>query len=170
MHRRFGKRAQFLLVYIREAHPADGVDGRPSRGRGGPKINQPMTFRARQEAARHQRPARDLDRLAGYAVRYYEDFVAPAKVYRAPDERERAAFEDFVMRLDALPADTKDTEILQTTVFDAGKTQSFENLRDWFRAIYEVCFGQSQGPRMGSFIAIYGVRETAELIRKALER
>ncbi len=112
----------------------------------------------------------NLDRLAGYAVRYYNDFVAPDKVYRAPDDRERAALEDLIARLDVLPADLTDTGLLQTTVFDAGKTQAYENLRDWFKAIYEICFGQSQGPRMGSFIAIYGVRESAALIREALAR
>jgi len=111
-----------------------------------------------------------LDAMVGYAINYYRDFVAPHKVFRAPDAKERAALEDLAERLAAAPADLADPEALQTVVFDAGKTQDFANLRDWFRAIYEVCFGQTQGPRMGSFIAIYGVRETETLIREALAR
>ncbi len=61
-------------------------------------------------------------------------------------------------------------EQLQNLVFEAGKAHGFENLRDWFRALYEVLLGQSQGPRMGSFIALYGVEETCNLISAALSR
>lgn len=77
---------------------------------------------------------------------------------------------DLIERLDALPGDMTDVDVLQTTVFDAGKTQEFDNLRNWFKAIYEVCFGQSEGPRMGNFIAIYGVRNTSKMIGEALAR
>ena len=59
-------------------------------------------------------------------------------------------------------------EALQTLIFTVGKEHNFENLRDWFKAIYEVCLGQSQGPRFGSFVAIYGPDETADLIENAL--
>ena len=72
-------------------------------------------------------------------------------------------------RLRAVPAAEKtDGEALQTLIFSVGKDHEFENLRNWFKAIYEVCLGQSQGPRFGSFVAIYGPDETAELIEKAL--
>jgi len=110
-----------------------------------------------------------LDDLVGYAIRYYHDFIEANKSYRTPTDQERAALEDLAARLDDMP-ETQDVDQLQTTVFDAGKTQDFENLRDWFRGIYEVCFGQSEGPRMGNFIAIYGVANTAEMIRTALKR
>ena len=59
-------------------------------------------------------------------------------------------------------------EDLQTEVYEVGKRHGFENLRDWFKALYEILLGQSQGPRMGSFIALYGVAETVALIEKAL--
>jgi len=109
------------------------------------------------------------DRLAGYALAYYEDFVKPAKVYRAPDEKERAAMADLAGRLEAY--DGEETgEALQTLTFSVGKDHAFENLRDWFKALYEVLLGQSQGPRFGGFAALYGVKETAELIREALAR
>ena len=110
-----------------------------------------------------------LDNLVGYAIRYYEDFVKPAKVYREPSDLERAALEDLSSRLRKAPAkEHTDGEALQTLIFSVGKDHEFENLRDWFKAIYEVCLGQSQGPRFGSFVAIFGPDETAALIDQAL--
>jgi lysyl-tRNA synthetase class 1 len=108
-----------------------------------------------------------LDRLAGYAINYYEDFVKPSKRFRAPTEQERAAMLDLVARLKALPAGA-DAEAIQNEVFDVGKTAGFEPLRAWFTALYEVLLGQSQGPRFGSFVAIFGVERTIALIDKAL--
>ncbi|XBQ14801.1 MAG: lysine--tRNA ligase [Oceanicaulis sp.] len=110
-----------------------------------------------------------IDRLAGYALAYYEDFVKPEKSYRAPTGKERAAMEDLIARLKALdPAET-DPEIIQTEVFAAGKAHAFENLRDWFQGLYEVLLGQSQGPRFGGLAALYGVPETIRLIERALQ-
>ena len=109
-----------------------------------------------------------LDQLAGYAVAYYRDFVKPAKRYRGPDARERAALADLAAAFDGLPEGAT-AEDLQTVVYGIGKGHGFEPLRDWFKALYEVLFGQSQGPRFGSFAAVYGVRETAALIRRALD-
>jgi lysyl-tRNA synthetase class 1 len=108
-----------------------------------------------------------LDRLAGYAINYYRDFVKPAKQYRAPDARERAAMLDLQAVLEALPADA-DAETIQTEVYEVGKRHEFENLKDWFKCLYEVLLGQPQGPRMGSFIALFGRAETVALIGRAL--
>jgi lysyl-tRNA synthetase class 1 len=108
-----------------------------------------------------------LDKLAGYAIHYYEDFVKPAKRFRAPDARERAAMEALVEKLRALPAGA-DAETIQNEVFEVGKAAGFEPLRAWFSALYEVLLGQSQGPRFGSFVAIFGVERTIQLIEKAL--
>jgi lysyl-tRNA synthetase class 1 len=108
-----------------------------------------------------------LDRLAGYAIHYYEDFVKPAKRFRAPDAREAAAMADLVARLKALPAGA-DAEAIQNEVFEAGKAAGFEPLRAWFGALYEVLLGQSQGPRFGSFVAIFGIDRTVALIERAL--
>ncbi len=110
-----------------------------------------------------------LDRLAGYAIHYYEDFVAPKKCFRAPTEQERAAMEDLVRRLRALPTDCQDAEAIQTEVYEAGKAAGFEPLRAWFQALYEVLLGQSQGPRFGSFAAIFGLERTLALIDSALK-
>ena len=107
-----------------------------------------------------------LDRLMGYALNYYEDFVKPAKTYRLPDDKEKAALEDLAARLKALPADTTDGEIIQSEVYAVGKEHAFDPLRAWFGALYEVLLGASQGPRFGSFAAIYGLTQTIELIEK----
>jgi lysyl-tRNA synthetase class 1 len=108
-----------------------------------------------------------LDRLVGYALRYYEDFVKPTKQYRAPTDKERAALSDLADALEKL-GDERDSETVQNTVYEIGKRHQFEPLRDWFKALYEVLFGQSQGPRFGSFAALFGCRETAGMIRRAL--
>jgi lysyl-tRNA synthetase, class I len=108
-----------------------------------------------------------LAKLAGYALNYYEDFVKPAKRFRSPDARERAAMEDLVRRLKALPANA-DAETIQNEVFEAGKAAEFEPLRTWFGALYEVLLGQPTGPRFGSFVAIFGVERTIQLIERAL--
>jgi lysyl-tRNA synthetase class 1 len=108
-----------------------------------------------------------LDRLVGYAIRYYEDFVRPKKKYRAPTDKERAAMEDLAAVFDKLGPVT-DGEAVQFQVYEIGKKHQFEPLRDWFKALYEVLFGQDQGPRFGSFAALYGVTNTAKLIRDGL--
>ena len=108
----------------------------------------------------------DLDAAAGYAVKYYEDFVAPSKSYRAPTDLEREALEDLRARLAAWDGPA-DGEALQGEVFATGRDR-FEPMRDWFKALYQVLLGADQGPRFGSFVALYGVAETVALIDRAL--
>ena len=105
-----------------------------------------------------------LDRLMGHALNYYEDFVKPAKSYRLPTEKEAAALTELATRLKALPAGTTDGELIQAEVYAVGKDHAFEPLRGWFGALYEVLLGASQGPRFGSFAAIYGLPQTIALI------
>jgi lysyl-tRNA synthetase class 1 len=109
----------------------------------------------------------DLDQAAGFAVRYFNDFVKPTRSFRSPDEKERAALIDLRARLKAWDG-AVDAEELQSMVFAVGKDHEFEPLRDWFKALYEVLLGASQGPRFGGFIALYGVQETIALIDQAL--
>ncbi|ALL14879.1 lysine--tRNA ligase [Caulobacter henricii] len=109
-----------------------------------------------------------LDRLAGYAINYYEDFVKPSKTFRAPTDVERAAIVDLRARLAALPEGCQDAELIQNEVFAVGKDHAFDPLRAWFQALYEVLLGQSQGPRFGSFAAIFGLDRTIALIDEKL--
>ena len=108
----------------------------------------------------------DLDQAAGFAVRYYNDFVKPHKVFRAPSELEREALVDLRDQLKTWDGGL-DAEALQGLVFAVGRDR-FDPLRDWFTALYEVLLGASQGPRFGGFIALYGVDETVALIDRAL--
>jgi len=108
-----------------------------------------------------------LDRLVGFALRYYEDFVKPSKVFRAPTPAERAALEDLAGRLEAMPGE-RDGKLVQDMIYAVGNAHGFEPLRSWFAALYEVLLGQTQGPRFGSFAALFGTAETAALIRQAL--
>ncbi len=107
------------------------------------------------------------DLLVGYAVNYYQDFVRPAKRYRLPTDAERAALEDLAKVLESLSASAS-AEDIQTEVYEVGKRHPFADLKSWFAALYQILLGQDQGPRMGTFIAVFGVVETVALIRKAL--
>lgn len=110
-----------------------------------------------------------LNKLVGYALRYYADFVEPSKTFRAPTDTERDALKALNAELANVQPGASAQE-LQTIVYETGKTNGFaENLRDWFKAIYEVLLGQSQGPRFGGFIKLYGIDETRALIDKALK-
>ncbi len=108
----------------------------------------------------------DLDQAAGFAVRYFNDFVKPTRQHRAPTDQEREALEALKAALADYDGPIED-EALQSVVYAIGRDR-FDPLRGWFTALYEVLLGASQGPRFGGFIALYGVPETIALIDKAL--
>ena len=108
-----------------------------------------------------------LDKLVEGAINYYSDFVKPNKKFRSPSDIEHAALDDLKSSLEKMENGASAEEI-QTEVYEVGKRHGFENLRDWFKACYEILLGQEQGPRMGSFFALYGVEESANLIARAL--
>ena len=125
----------------------------------------------------------ELDRMAGYAVRYFADFVKPHKVFREPDEVERDALTRLEATLGSLPAGSTAEEI-QTALYDVGRSvPRYHDLKakgatpekpgvssEWFAMIYQVLLGLERGPRFGSFVALYGIAETREMIRHALAR
>jgi lysyl-tRNA synthetase, class I len=122
-----------------------------------------------------------LDALAGYAIRYFKDFVKPAKRYREADAEERAALETLSSRLYAMPVDAS-AEAIQEVVYDVARSiPRFQDLKAkgatperpgvsnaWFNTLYQILLGEERGPRFGSFVAIYGINETRALIAKAL--
>ncbi len=111
-----------------------------------------------------------LAQLIEFAIIYFNDIVKPAKKYRSANETEKKALSDLMEVIKKIPDQAKPEEI-QTEVFSIGKKYySKENLREWFKAIYEILFGEEQGPRMGSFISFFGKNETIQLIENSLKR
>ncbi|MFN4020554.1 MAG: lysine--tRNA ligase [Erythrobacter sp.] len=112
-----------------------------------------------------------LDVLVMKALAYNRDFVAPTLARRAPEGGEIAALRALDAALAEAPADMS-AEDLQTIVYEIGKQEQFgfASLRDWFKALYETLLGSEQGPRMGSFIALYGIAPTRQLIAEALAK
>ena len=122
-----------------------------------------------------------LDQLVTYAVRYFRDFVRPAKTYREPDEVERGALEALSAALMDLPADAS-ADAIQASLYDVARNiPRYQDLKakgataerpgvsnDWFIMLYRVLLGESRGPRFGSFVALYGIKETCQLIADAL--
>ncbi len=109
----------------------------------------------------------DLDAAAGFAVAYCKDLVRPHRTCRAPEGKERAALADLKTRLETWDRGT-DAEEIQSMVYAVGRAHGFDPLRDWFKALYEVLLGASEGPRFGVFITLYGVGETVALIERSL--
>ncbi|MBP0437389.1 lysine--tRNA ligase [Tianweitania sediminis] len=123
----------------------------------------------------------ELDRLTGYAIRYFDDFVKPTKSFRGPDEVEREALTALSKTLGELPAGS-DGEAIQNAALNVARR--IERYQDhtkkspeggpgvsvvFFAMIYQVLIGQERGPRFGSFAALYGIAETRALIAKALD-
>ena len=113
----------------------------------------------------------ELDALVGTALAYNRDFIAPTLQRRAPTPNEASALAALDGELSQVPTEMS-AEDLQTIVYEIGKREEFgfESLRDWFRALYETLLGSEQGPRMGSFIALYGIANTRALIAEALAK
>jgi lysyl-tRNA synthetase class 1 len=109
--------------------------------------------------------------LIASAVAYNRDFIAPTLTKRAPAGGEVLALTELDAQLAAAP-ENADAETLQSLIYEIGKREEFgfDTLRDWFRALYETLLGSEQGPRMGSFIALYGIEPTRRLIAEALAR
>jgi lysyl-tRNA synthetase class 1 len=112
----------------------------------------------------------EVDVLVTSALAYNRDFIAPSLHRRAPEANEAAALAALDEELGAT-SDDATSEELQNIIYEIGKDPhfGFEALRDWFKALYETLLGSSQGPRMGSFIRLYGIQNTRQLIAEALE-
>ena len=124
-----------------------------------------------------------LDALVGYAIHYFRDFVLPQKRFREPDAGERAALLDLREALSQLPSDAT-AEQIQAVVYEIGRREPFLDKSgkgktkdgkpgvtlDWFNMLYQVLLGQEKGPRFGSFVAVYGLTNTVDMIDGALAR
>ena len=105
-----------------------------------------------------------FDKLVWYAIKYFNDVIKKQKKYKKPDNNEKLALQALVKTLDECN-DKMTPEEIQTLIYSTGKENGYsKNLRDWFKLIYEVVFGDENGPRMGFFISFFGVKETKDLI------
>ena len=110
-----------------------------------------------------------FDSLISYAIKYYIDVIKPNKKYKKPNKGEKLALQALVKTLDEC-TDKMKPEDIQTKIYAVGKDNGYkENLRDWFKLIYEVVFGDENGPRMGFFISFFGTSETKELIKNKIK-
>ena len=110
-----------------------------------------------------------LDELTNYAINYFIDEVEPKKKFKKPNETEIKALKNLILILKKIPQSMPAEEI-QTKIYSVGKESGYsKNLRDWFKLIYEVFFGEKNGPRMGFFISFFGVKETIDLMEKKLK-
>ena len=105
-----------------------------------------------------------FDKLVGYAIKYFNDVIRLKKKYKKPNIEEKIALKALVNTLEKCDDNMKPEDI-QTMIYTTGKENGYaENLREWFKLIYEVVFGDENGPRMGFFISFFGVKETKALI------
>ena len=109
-----------------------------------------------------------MENLINKALNYYKDFIKPYKKYRKPNEHETSALNALMLRLSKLDNQSSE-EIIQSEVYEVGKEFNYTELREWFTTLYETLLGQKQGPRMGSFISLYGCDKTIELIKMAIK-
>jgi len=110
-----------------------------------------------------------FDNLIGYAIKYFNDVIKSQKKYKKPNDEEKNALKALIKTLDKCNDEMKPEEI-QTLIYSTGKENGYaENLRDWFKLIYEVVFGDENGPRMGFFISFFGVNETRLLIENKIK-
>ena len=110
-----------------------------------------------------------INSLVNYAIDYYKDFIFPNKKYKIISNKEEEIFVDLKKTLENMNEKLEPQEI-QTQIYEIGKRHNFNNLRDFFKLIYQVLLGQDQGPRLGSFIALYGINRSIRLIEKAINK
>ena len=110
-----------------------------------------------------------FDNLIEYAIKYFNDVIKKNKKYKVPNENEKKALLALISKLKSCN-DNMLPEDIQTQIYTVGKENGYkENLRDWFKLIYEVVFGDENGPRMGFFISFFGVNETTQLIKDKIK-
>ena len=108
-----------------------------------------------------------LDHMTGFAVTYYNEFVKSTKKYHKPNSKQREVLKQIVGMLSGLD-EAETGEEIQNKIYAIGTESGVENLRDFFKELYEILLGQTQGPRLGSFFKLYGIKETIKLIENKL--
>ena len=110
-----------------------------------------------------------FDKLVDYAIKFFDEVIKTQKKYKIPNKDEKKVLEALVKTLDKCN-DEMSPEDIQTLIYSTGKDNGYsENLRDWFKLIYQVVFGDENGPRLGFFISFFGVKETKDLIKNKIK-
>ncbi len=103
------------------------------------------------------------------ALAYYREVLLPSRKAEPADhlmDDTLRALRDELARLEAAGT-APDADALQTMAFQLAKDRDVK-MKDWFRALYRVFLGQSQGPRIGSFIALLGYKDCIERLEAHL--
>jgi lysyl-tRNA synthetase class 1 len=124
-------------------------------------------FISRYAKEANQNNDKFLNQLAQFAVIYYNDFIKPYKKYLAPNEKQKEILLSILKILENLDPNT-DNVFIQNKIYDIGMGAGYENLRDYFKDLYQILLGQIEGPRLGTFIKLYGIAQTIELIKEKL--
>jgi len=111
----------------------------------------------------------EFDKFIDYAINYYTDFVLPNKKYLEVSNDNKIIFEEILTILKTQITEKDSAEEIQTLLYEVGKKYQFSNLKDFFKLVYQVLLGQEQGPRLGSFIKLYGINQTIKIIEQKLE-
>ena len=111
----------------------------------------------------------EFDRLIDFSLNYYNDFILPKKNYKKIDATNKEIFFEIINVLENQITDDSSSEDIQTLLYEVGKKYNFENLKEFFKLVYQVVLGQDQGPRLGSFIKLFGIRETIDYIKKLID-
>jgi lysyl-tRNA synthetase class 1 len=109
-----------------------------------------------------------LDHMTSFAINYYNDFIKNAKSYLAPTQKHKLLLAQIDTMLSKLP-DESTSEEIQNQIYAIGRDAGYENLRDFFKELYQILLGQIEGPRLGSFIKLFGIEDTRKLIRSKIQ-
>ncbi|CAF0735881.1 unnamed protein product [Didymodactylos carnosus] len=108
-----------------------------------------------------------LDHLIDFAIRYYNDFIKANKIYVTPNSKQNIILQQLIAMLSILPVDSS-AEQIQEKIYDIGNNHGYQNLREYFQELYQILLGQTEGPRLGTFVKLFGIQETINLIKQTL--
>ena len=108
------------------------------------------------------------DKLVGFSIQYYKDFVEPNKKYKKPTDEEKKILEELINILKKFNSKASSEEI-QSEIYELGKKHKYD-LKDWFLFLYEILLGQKNGPRLGTFVLLLSAKETIKLIQNSFSR
>lgn len=113
-----------------------------------------------------------LNNMIQCGINYYNDFIKPNKRYAIANEKQIAILNSILnMLIDMKNADTEPSgEEMQNGFYAIGTDAGYENLREYFKEMYMLLLGQEEGPRLGSFVKLFGIENSIALVKSAIDR